>query len=259
MESIYTNIFDSHSHYDDRAFDTDRDELISKMLATNVSGIIHAATDEASCRYGIETSAKYQNYYTSVGFHPENLGELPYNYIGLLEVMLQESDKIVAVGEIGLDYHYEGYDRELQLSVFEEQVRLAIAHDLPVIVHSRDATADTMEILRRLRPNGVLHCFSGSYETACEVISLGMYIGFTGALTFKNAKKAVRALEAVPMDRLLLETDCPYMAPEGFRGQRSDSTMIFRTAQKVAEVKGLDIQQVLDITAENAKRLFNIG
>lgn len=256
MESIYTNIFDSHSHYDDSAFDSDRDMLIPKMLAENVVGIIHCATDEASCRYGIEYSEKYDNYYTSIGFHPENLSDLPENYLDILEALLQESDKIVAVGEIGLDYHYEGYDRQKQLEVFEAQVRFAIAHDLPVIVHSRDATEDTMEVLRRLRPEGVLHCFSGSYETAREVISLGMYIGFTGALTFKNAKKAVRACSAVPIDRLLLETDCPYMAPEGFRGKRSDSTMIYITAQKAAEILGLDTQAVLDATAQNARTLF---
>lgn len=258
MESIYTNIFDSHSHYDDAAFDCDRDELISSMLSTNISGMIHAATDEVSCRYGIEYSKRFENYYTSIGFHPENLAKLPENCIDILTSLLSESDKIVAVGEIGLDYHYEGYDKPLQLKVFEEQIKFALTHELPVIVHSRDATADTMEILRRLRPKGVLHCFSGSYETACEVISLGMYIGFTGALTFKNAKKAVRACEAVPIDKLLLETDCPYMAPDGFRGRRSDSTMIYRTAQKVAEIKGISPQEVLDATAENAKRLFGI-
>ncbi len=254
----YTNIFDSHCHYDDRAFDGDRDDLIAEMLSKNVSGLIHAATDKASCLYGIEYADKYPKFYTSIGFHPENLDSLPDDYISELENMMTKSRKIVAVGEIGLDYHYDGFDREKQLEVFSRQLDFAASHSLPVIIHSRNATEDTMELLRKKRPTGVLHCFSGSYETACEVVSLGMYIGFTGALTFKGNKKSVRALGAVPKDRLLLETDCPYMAPEGFRGQRSDSRMIFKVAETVALHTGSDPQTILNQTAGNAKRLFGI-
>ena len=258
QQTLYNNIFDSHSHYDGYSFDCDRDTLLTEMFSSCVSGIIHCATDLPSCEYGIKYSEKYPRYYTAIGIHPEHIYDLPQDYIQRLEELLPRSKKIVAVGEIGLDYHYEGFDREKQLSLFTSQLEFAARHSLPVIIHSRNATEDTMELLRKYRPNGVLHCFSGSYETACEVIRLGMYIGFTGALTFKNNKKASRALEAVPMDRLLLETDCPYMAPEGYRGQRSESAMIYRVAEKVAEVKGLDPQSVLDITAENAKRLFGI-
>lgn len=259
MQESYVNIFDSHCHYDDRAFDCDRRTVIEKLFGScGVSCLVHAATDISSCLYGIEMSEAYPDYYTSVGFHPENLDSLPENYIELLEKLLSKSGKIVAVGEIGLDYHYEGFDKALQLEVFERQLDLASMHDLPVIIHSRSATEDTVSLLRRKKPKGVLHCFSGSYETACEVVSLGMYIGFTGALTFKNNRKAVRALDAVPKDKLLLETDCPYMAPEGFRGKRSDSSMIPVTAGLVADKWRCSTQEVLDITCANAERLFGI-
>ncbi len=259
INTEFKNIFESHCHYDDRQFDDDRDELLTEMLTSGaVRRILHASTDEKSSLFGIKYAGKYPQFYTSVGFHPECLDALPENYIEILESLLTRSDKIAAIGEIGLDYHYEGYDREKQLEVFSRQIELANAHKLPVIIHSREATADTLEILRKLRPRGVVHCFSGSYETAKEVLSLGLYIGFTGALTFKNAKKAVHALEAVPIDRLLLETDCPYMAPDGYRGKRSDSRMIYRIAQKVSDQKGLTPQEVIDRTAENASRLFSI-
>ena len=168
-------------------------------------------------------------------------------------------DRVAAIGEIGLDYHYDGYDREKQIQLFREQLALADELSMPVIVHSRNATEDTMTLLREYRPKGVVHCFSGSAETAAEVISLGMYIGFTGVITFKNAKKALKALAAVPDDRLLLETDCPYMAPEPFRGKRCDSSLIRFTAEKAAEVRGMDAQELLDITCSNAMTLFGIN
>ncbi|MBP1573836.1 MAG: TatD family hydrolase [Oscillospiraceae bacterium] len=252
------NIFDSHCHYDDHAFDEDRHELLGSMLGQNVSYIVHASTDHESALFGISLSEKYPHAYTSVGWHPENLDSLPCDYIEKLEELISANKKVVAIGEIGLDYHYEGYDREKQIEVFSRQIELAIKHSLPIIVHSREATADTMEILRKYRPSGVVHCFGGSFETAREVISLGMYIGFTGVLTFKNAKKAVSALEAVPSDRLLLETDCPYMAPDGYRGKRCDSRMIYRIAEKVASLRNISAQEVIDTTNENACRLFGI-
>lgn len=258
MLNLYNNIFDTHSHYDDEAFDADRDELISSMLSGSVSYIIHASTDEASSRYGIEYSQKYENYYTSIGFHPENLDTLPDDYIALLGQLLNCSNKIVAVGEIGLDYHYDGYDSEKQKEVFENQLIFANEHNLPVIIHCRDATEDAMSIIRKHRPKGVMHCFSGSAETATELISLGMYIGFTGVLTFKNAKKAVRAIDAIPLDRILFETDCPYMAPDIFRGERSDSTMIERNAIKASEIKGISVQDMLNCVCDNARTLFSI-
>ena len=251
-------IFDSHCHYDDPAFDPDRYPLLDKMFSSSVGFLMHAATDEKSARYGIEVSKKYKNYYTSVGFHPENCDETPDDFLHILEALLPMSKKIHAVGEIGLDYHYEGYDRERQLYIFEQQVIFANEHSLPVIVHSRNATEDTMAVLRKYKPRGVMHCFSGSAETAKEVTALGMYVGFTGVITFKNSKKAKKACLAAGIDRVLVETDCPYMAPEPYRGRRSDSTMIEKTAAAVAELYGLTAEQVINITSDNAKTLFNI-
>ena len=256
---MFDGIFDSHCHYDDHAFDGDREAVIESLFAGGVEYLMHAATDEASALYGIAAAEKYKNYYTSVGFHPENCDDTPDDFIAVLERLLPMSSKIKAVGEIGLDYHYEGYDRDRQLYIFEQQVRFANEHDLPVIVHSRNATEDTMEILTRLRPKGVMHCFSGSAETAAEVVKLGMYVGFTGVLTFKNSKKAKKACAAAGLDRILIETDCPYMAPEPYRGQRSDSLMCRETAKAAAEIFGTDTQAVIEKTNENARILFGIG
>lgn len=256
---MFDGIFDSHCHYDDPAFDEDREVLLDRLFSQGVEYLLHACTDEASARYGIRAAGRYKNYYTSVGFHPENCEQTPDDFIEILEGLLPMSDKIKAIGEIGLDYHYEGYDRERQLCIFEQQVRLANEHGLPVIVHSRNATEDTMEILSRLKPKGVMHCFSGSAETAKEVVRLGMYVGFTGVLTFKNSKKAKKACLAAGLDRVLLETDCPYMAPEPYRGQRSDSLMIEKTASAAAELFETDTQTVIKKTNENARILFGIG
>ena len=256
---MFDRIFDSHCHYDDPAFDDDREGLLAGLFSGSVEYLMHACTDERSALYGIRAAQKYPNYYTSIGFHPENCEQTPDDFLQVLGALLPKSRKIRAIGEIGLDYHYEGYDRERQLYIFEQQVRFANEHGLPVIVHSRNATEDTMEILGRLRPKGVMHCFSGSAETAKEVVGLGMYVGFTGVLTFKNSKKAKKACLAAGLDRILLETDCPYMAPEPYRGQRSDSSMIDRTAAAAAELYGVDTQTVIDKTNENARILFGIG
>lgn len=252
------NIFDSHSHYYEERFDPDREALLDSMQKNGVCGLINAATDLKTARFGIEYAEKYPFFYTAVGFHPEELADIPENYLEELEGLARSSKKVVAIGEIGLDYYYEGYDRERQLAVFEEQLRLAQKLELPVILHSREATKDCMDLLKKYRPRGVMHCFSGSAETAREVIALGLYISFTGVLTFKNAKKALEALAVVPNDRLLLETDCPYMAPEPFRGKRCDSTMIPYIAEKIGSLRGKTTQEVLDMCTENTCRLFKI-
>lgn len=254
---MLSHIFDTHSHYDDRRFDADRDGLISSLFANGMSGIIHAATDIASSEFGIEQSRKYERYYASVGIHPENADSVASGYIDSLRLLAQ-SEKVVAIGEIGLDYHYEGYDKVSQIELFTSSVELANELSLPVIVHCRDAVGDCMEILKRLKPKGVMHCYSGSPETARELLDLGMYIGFTGAITFKNAKKAAEVLKILPLDRLLLETDCPYMAPEPLRGKRCDSSMIRFTAQRAAEVMGVESDELLAATEENAVRVFGI-
>ena len=171
---------------------------------------------------------------------------------------LYKNNKVVAVGEVGLDYHYDFSPRERQLEIFERQLILANKLDLPVIVHDREAHEDTMRLLIKHKPRGVVHCFSGSAEMAREIVKLGMYIGIGGAVTFKNAKKPVEVVEYLPLDRLLLETDAPYMTPVPFRGQRCDSAHIAYTAEKIAEIKGIDVQKLIDICNENAKRLFGI-
>lgn len=255
---MLNNIFDSHSHYDDKRFDKDRKNLISSLFSTSVSYIMHASTDPDSAQFGIEMSEKYPNFYTSAGIHPLDLDKLKNDTINNIERLARENEKVKAIGEIGLDYHYEPYDKELQKKVFSEQVALANSLSLPVIVHIREATEDALNILKEYKPKGVVHCFSGSAETAKEIIRLGMYIGFTGVLTFKNSKKARKAASVVPIDRLLLETDCPYMAPEPYRGERCDSSMISEVAKTAADIYGKTPQEILDMTCENAKRLYEI-
>ncbi|WP_019680969.1 TatD family hydrolase, partial [Ruminococcus flavefaciens] len=251
-----TGIFDTHSHYADSAFDEDREQILAELPDKGVRLIMLAASDLEDSAVNSELSRKYGYIYAAAGVHPESVDETPPDYIDTLKSIISANPKIKAVGEIGLDYHYDNYDREKQISLFRRQTELAAQLDLPVIVHSRNATEDTVDILREYRPRGVVHCFSGSAETAKEIISLGMYIGFTGVLTFKNAKKALKALKAVPADRLLMETDCPYMAPEPMRGKRCDSSMIAYTAAKAAEIKGMDVQELIDITCRNGMELF---
>lgn len=254
----YQNIFDSHAHYTDNAFDDDRDALLTQLPADGVSQVMVAASDLPSAAAGIQLARRFPYIYAAVGVHPEEAADAPPDYLAQLRAMTEEP-KVRAIGEIGLDYHYENFDRDLQLRLFREQLALARERNLPVIIHARDATADTMTILREEKPVGVMHCFSGSAETAKELLSLGMYLSFTGVLTFRNARKSLEALDVVPIERLLTETDCPYMAPVPHRGKRCDSRMIADTAQVIAERKGIPVQEVLDKTNGNAKRLFGIS
>lgn len=252
------NIFDTHAHYTDDSFSEDRDELLKSLPDSGVRYIMLASTCADDIKGNAVLAEKYDYIYTSAGFHPENIEDLPADYINIVKNAVSENRKTMAIGEIGLDYHYDGYDREKQIEVFENQVLLSKELDIPVIVHSRDATEDTLNILKKYKPCGVVHCFSGSAETAKEIIKLGMYIGFTGVITFNNAKKAIRSLEAVPVDRLMIETDCPYMSPVPFRGKRCDSSMIAYTAEKAAEIKNLPVQELLDITCRNGMELYRI-
>ena len=255
---MYHNIFDTHAHYTDHAFDEDRDAVIASLPEKGVRYITLASSNTEDTEANSELSQKYGFIYAAAGLHPECANECPGDYLETVKNTIASNPKERAVGEIGLDYHYDGYDREKQIRLFEEQLELAKELNLPVIVHSRDASEDTLSILKNHRPRGVVHCFSGSAETAREIIKLGMYIGFTGVLTFRNAKKALKALEEVPVDKLLLETDCPYMAPVPFRGKRCDSSMIAFTAEKAAEIKGMDVQELLDITCKNGMTFYSI-
>ncbi|WP_040197548.1 TatD family hydrolase [Candidatus Soleaferrea massiliensis] len=252
------NIFDSHAHYDDRKFDGDREELLLSLRDSGVRLLTNIGSNLQSSARSVELSRRYDFIYAAVGVHPHDAIDVPEDYLEQLEQMAKEQ-KVVAIGEIGLDYYYDFSPREMQKIVFEQQLRLAKKLGLPVVIHSRDAAADTMELLKKRRPKGIVHCFSGSTETAKEVLKLGMYIGFTGVVTFKNARKTLEVVEMVPLDRMLVETDCPYMAPEPFRGKRCDSAMLQKTIEKIAEIKGISPQEVADITNRNACRAYEIG
>lgn len=257
------NIFDSHAHYDDPRFDEDRDTLLSSMASHGVRTIMNVGNTTHANLAGIELAKKYPFVYCSIGIHPDQSAEIAaQNSREYLDVIAQQLsyEKAMALGEIGLDYYYDDdAPRDIQKKIFEEQLALAKDLDLPVIIHNRDAHQDTLDLLKKYRPKGIMHCFSGSAEVAKEVLRLGMYIGFTGVITFKNARRAVEAAAEIPLDRLLVETDCPYMAPEPFRGKRCDSTMLTRMIEKLAEIKGVNPQQFADQTFQNACEVYRIS
>ena len=253
----YKNIFDSHAHYDDDWFDEDRDELLSSLYSKGVTNIINCGCDYKSSLTTLALAEKYDFIYAALGVHAHEAEEASEEDLDNIKALYSHK-KVVAVGEIGLDYHYDFSPRERQIEVFEKQIILANELGLPIIVHDRESHEDTMNLLKKHRPKGVVHCFSGSVEMAKEVVKLGMYIGLGGAVTFKNARKPIEVAEYLPIDYLLLETDAPYMTPVPFRGQRCDSAHIAYTAEKIAEVKGMDTQELIDKCNENAKRLFGI-
>lgn len=250
-------IFDSHAHYDDEKFSTDVEAVLQKIQQSGVERVVNAASDIPSSYRGLELAEKHSFLYSAAGVHPHEAEDVQEDYLKVIE-KLTEHPKVVAVGEIGLDYHYDFSPRDIQKRVFEEQLILANRLDMPVIIHSREALADTMELVKKHRPKGVIHCFSGSAETAREYGKLGLYIGFTGVVTFSNARKTLEAAATVPLDRLLIETDCPYMAPVPYRGQRCDSSMLPRTAEALAAVRQIDPQKLCEITYTNACTLFGI-
>ena len=254
---MYKNIFDTHAHYDDSRFDEDRDELLSSLYSKGVTNIINCGCDLKSSLTTLSLAEKYDFIYAALGVHAHEAEEATESDLKAIEE-LYKKDKVVAVGEIGLDYHYDFSPRERQIEIFERQLILANELQLPVIVHDRESHEDTMKLLKKYRPKGVVHCFSGSVEMAKEVVKLGMYIGLGGAVTFKNARKPIEVAEYLPLEYLLLETDAPYMTPVPFRGQRCDSAHIAYTAEKIAEVKGLDTQELIDKCNENARNLFRI-
>lgn len=256
---MLNGIFDSHAHYDSEDFDPDREELIDSFASQGVVAVLNASSDIPSSRASMALTERYPFFWCGVGVHPHEAAEVDGDYIDQIEQMCAQP-KVVAIGEIGLDYHYDFSPRPIQRRVFERQMKLAQQLGKPVIIHSREATEDTLEILQKFPSvTGVVHCFSGSAETAEVLLKLGYYIGFTGVVTFNNAKKVARAAQVVPLDRLLLETDCPYMAPVPLRGKRCESPMIVYTAEKLAQIKGVDAQQLVDAARENTCRLFGIS
>ena len=251
------SIFDTHAHYDDEAFDHDRHELLSWLQSQNVCAVVNAASDIESSRAGITLAERHPFVWAAAGIHPHDAGNAPKNAIETLQSLL-EHPRVVALGEIGLDYHYNTFPREVQLDLFEQLLKLSLEVEKPVIIHDREAHEDTLRLLKQYRPKSVIHCFSGSPELAKEVLRLGMYIGLGGAVTFKNAKKPVEVAAMLPADRLVLETDAPYMTPVPFRGKRCHSGYIAYTAGKIAEIRGISVESLLRQTCENACSLYGI-
>ena len=251
-----TDIFDSHAHYDDGWFDADRDELLASLPSKGVCGIVNNSVDLDNAKRVIALAEKYDFMYAAVGVHPENLEGLPDDMLSQLAA-LTGHPKVVAIGETGLDYHWD-IPREEQRRVFEEQLRLSLELKMPIVVHDREAHGDVFDLLRKYRPNALVHCFSGSVELMREAVRLGCVISLGGVVTFKNARHSVEVAREIPLDRLLLETDAPYMAPVPFRGKRCDSSMILFAAEKIASLRGITTQELLSITADNARRFYRI-
>jgi TatD DNase family protein len=254
-------IFDTHAHYDDHQFDDDRYSLIESMTGNGIGAVVNNAADLESVRSSLELAHKYDFIYAAVGVHPENVNELDDEKLEWLRDQSRDP-KVVAIGEIGLDYYYpENPDRDTQIMWFKRQLQLAAEEDLPVVVHSRDAAADTMEIMKEAAAKGIvadIHCYSYSPEQALEYVKLGFYIGVGGVVTFKNGRKLKETVEKIPLDRILLETDCPYMAPEPFRGKRNSSLYLPYVVKEIARIKGVTEQEVMDVTMDNAKKFYRI-
>lgn len=247
------SIIDTHAHFNDPKFDAYRDELLSGISGLGVSKIINCGCSDTTSLDCISLAEKYPELYAAVGYHPCSVqGDIN---ISAIEAMLSH-EKVVAVGEIGLDYYWDQTYKAEQKKAFTQQLELAGRHDIPVIIHDRDAHADTMEIVREYHPRGVMHCFSGSVETARELVKMDMFIGIGGVLTFKNSRKLKEVAADIPIEHILLETDAPYLAPEPMRGKTNNSSLIIYVANALAEIKGISTDEILKITSSNAEKLF---
>ncbi len=253
-------IFDSHAHYDDEEFDNDRKEVLEELKNEGVIGIMNCSSSYKSIAKTCELINTYDFIYGAVGIHPENADEFKDEMLDEFKDIIKKNPKVKAIGEIGLDYYWdENPDKEIQKNVFRKHMKLAEELNLPVIIHDRDAHEDTLNIIKEF-PNvkGVVHCFSGSVEFAKECLKLGYYIGVTGVVTFKNAKKVVKVVKEVPVERLLVETDCPYMAPEPNRGKRNKSSYIKYVIEKISEIKEINPKEFNLKVNENLQNLFKI-
>ena len=252
-------LFDTHAHMDDRAFQEDRDEILEGLAGKGVGLVMNPGCSLASSRNAIALAEKYPFVYAAVGSHPDVADEVNEETLEEYRKLCKLHDKVKAIGEIGIDYHYEDIPRELQMKAFRMQMELAREVKLPVIVHEREAHEDGVAVVREFSDvTGVFHCYSGSAEMARQLVDKGWYIGFTGVLTFKNARKAIETAQAIPIDRIVLETDCPYMAPVPHRGKRNDPGYLGHMAEKLAEIRGLSLEEIHQITFENGKRLYRI-
>ena len=253
-------LFDTHAHMDDRAFDQDREELLEELPREGIGLLMNPGCNLASSRNAVALARQYDYVYAAVGAHPDSADEVNDETLEEYRKLCKlNPEKVKAIGEIGLDYHYEDIPRQLQKKAFIAQMELARELDLPVIVHERDAHEDGLAIVKVFpEVKGVFHCFSGSAELARQLTDLGWYIGFTGVLTFKNARRAIEAAQAIPLERIVIETDCPYMSPEPFRGRRNDPGKIYRMAEKLAEIRDISPEEARRVTMENGKRLYRI-
>lgn len=253
-------IFDTHAHYDDEAFNEDREKLIDEISRSEIRKIVNVGANLVTSQNSVDLSKKYDFFYAAVGVHPDDAAEVTDEGIERLRE-LAKGKKVVAVGEIGLDYYWNKDNSDLQKTAFKRQIELARELSLPIIVHSRDAAADTMEILHETdagKLGGVIHCFSYSPEIALESVKMGFYIGIGGVVTFKNAKKIKESVEAIPLEKIVLETDCPYLAPDPFRGKRNSSLYLEYVVKEIARLKGIDENTVMEQTFKNALNMYNI-
>ena len=252
-------LFDTHAHMDSRSFNEDRAEVLRALPEAGIGLLMNPGCSLESSKKAVALATEYDYIYAAVGSHPDAADEVNASVLEEYRMLCKLTPKVRAIGEIGLDYHYEDIPRDLQEKAFIAQLELARELELPVIVHERDAHEDGMAIIRQFPTvTGVFHCYSGSAEMAKELVKLGWYIGFTGVLTFKNARRAIEAAQAIPLDRIVLETDCPYMSPEPFRGRRNNPGKLYRMAEKLAEIRGITPEEAARITFENGKRLYRI-
>ncbi len=251
--------FDTHAHYDSGAFNADREAVLSALPEAGVSLVVNPGCEVRSSETAIALAERFAHVYAAVGIHPEDMGDMAEGDLDRI-AQLARHEKCVAIGEIGLDYYWDASHKEEQKALFARQLDMALALDLPVIVHDREAHGDCLDIVRRYETlRGVFHCYSGAVEMAEELLRRGWYLGFDGPITYKNARKALEVLEICPLDRILIETDSPYLTPVPNRGKRNDSRNLVYITEKIAEVKGLTVDEIAAATMENGKRLFGIG
>lgn len=250
--------FDTHAHYDSGAFNADREEILAALPEAGVALIVNPGCKVRSSETAIALAERFPHVWAAVGIHPEDMADMSDGDLDKIE-QLSKHPRCVAVGEIGLDYYWDASRKEEQKALFIEQLRLALRRDLPVIVHDREAHGDCLDIVRQFPGlRGVFHCYSGSVEMAQELLKRGWYLGFDGPITYKNARKALEVLEICPLERILIETDSPYLSPVPMRGKRNDSRNLVYVTEKLAEIKGITPEEASAITMENGKKLFNI-
>ncbi len=252
-------IFDTHAHYDDEAFDEDRDELIPRLYEEGIKKVVNIGVNRKTCEDTLKLLAKYPFFYGALGFHPSDCADFDEEQYDFIKEKASE-EKVVAIGEIGLDYYWDSHDREIQKKAFIEQLRLAGETGLPVVIHSREAAKDTMDIIKEHGKglSGIIHCYSYHTQDALEYVRLGFCIGVGGVITFKNAHKLREVVEAVPLENIVIETDCPYLAPVPYRAKRNSSLYLPYVIEKLAEIKGISTEEIAEITYNNAMRVYGI-